>query len=180
MKEKWREIPEMGSYYECSNLGRVRSWKRKGGLCMDRRKEFSEEPKIMSVQKNVRKGNSQPMYKIRIMHEKEHYNFNIARLIAEVFVPNLKNYAHVIHIDGDSSNNDSSNLKWVDAEGLKNYRIEHGFLKTKINFDTAKEIRRLKDRSKLKNKDIAPCYGISECNVQKLTSSNEDKRYWKY
>ena len=38
----------------------------------------------------------------------------LARLVAKQYVPNPEGYSKVTHIDGDRSNNDHKNLKWVE------------------------------------------------------------------
>lgn len=37
-------------------------------------------------------------------------------LVAQLFIPNPNNYKHVIHIDGNKTNNSSLNLKWISKE----------------------------------------------------------------
>ena len=45
--------------------------------------------------------------------DKVKHKFNLHRLIAESFIPNIDNKCCVNHIDGDKLNNDISNLEWV-------------------------------------------------------------------
>lgn len=40
-------------------------------------------------------------------------SYTVHRLIAETFVDNPENKAHVDHIDRNKANNDASNLRWV-------------------------------------------------------------------
>ena len=41
-----------------------------------------------------------------------HHCVSVATIVAECFVPNPNNYRYVVHLDGDKSNNISSNLGW--------------------------------------------------------------------
>ena len=94
--------------YSVSNLGRVRNDKTNRML-----KFYTKENGYMQVQLG-RKNN--PCY--------------VHRLVAKAFIPNPNSKPQVNHIDGNKSNNISSNLEWVTAS--ENYlaygyadRIEH-------------------------------------------------------
>ena len=41
-------------------------------------------------------------------------SYRLDKLIAETWVPNPKHYKYLIHIDGDKTNNNASNLCWVE------------------------------------------------------------------
>lgn len=55
-------------------------------------------------------------------HTKNKY---VHRLVAETFIPNPHNLPQVDHIDGDKSNNNITNLRWIsNYENVKAYGFE--------------------------------------------------------
>ena len=52
----------------------------------------------------------------------------IHRIIAKLFVPNLKNAEEVNHLDCDTHNNSASNLEWVTREENLGYAVVYGFM----------------------------------------------------
>lgn len=51
-------------------------------------------------------------YRVTFWNGDEHKTFSIHRLVAMCFIPNTKGSPWVNHIDGDTHNNDVSNLEW--------------------------------------------------------------------
>lgn len=48
---------------------------------------------------------------------------DVARLMGELFIPNPNNEPHIIHIDGNSKNNDISNLMWGTHKEIKKINV---------------------------------------------------------
>lgn len=62
--------------------------------------------------------------KIGLTNENGERNFRIHRLLAIHYIPNPNDYSEVDHIDGNTLNNDLSNLRWCDRSiNCQNRRI---------------------------------------------------------
>lgn len=90
-------------------------------------------------------------YQLRNEHGKK--NKYIHRLVAETFIPNLHNLPMVDHIDGDKSNNNVDNLRWVtNFQNLKYYGfdklIEHSIQGVGVGVVAVKDDTRLEFRTK--------------------------------
>lgn len=105
MKEIWKEIKGYPRY-DVSNMGRVRSWCRRG-----------EAPKILRLREN----NKGYFYILLRDHEQKKKHFLIARLVLKAFVLNPENKATANHIDEDKSNNCTSNLEWMTVKENVNH-----------------------------------------------------------
>lgn len=87
---EWRKIK--GFHYSVSNTGEVRN--DKTGRILKKRHSTSG---YLCVQ----------------LFDKKTYFKYVHRLVGEAFVQNPKNHPQIDHIDGDKTNNDVSNLRWV-------------------------------------------------------------------
>lgn len=121
-KEIWKEIDGFPDY-EVSNLGRVCSFKGK-------------YPKILKPWKN-----SCGYLAVGICTGRKRVMKRVHRLVAEAFIPNLKNKPEVNHIDEDKLNNVAENLEWVTRRencnhGTRNKRMAETQGKTVIQYTT--------------------------------------------
>lgn len=97
--ELWKNIA--GTTYEVSSFGRVRN--KKGRILSQMVNRFGYKRLNLYINKVMK-------------------NCKVHRLVAEAFVDNPYNSNVVNHIDGDKTNNHSSNLEWVtQKENLRHF-----------------------------------------------------------
>lgn len=93
--------------------------------------------------------------------------FYVHDLVATAFIGPKPEWAHVNHIDGDKTNNRTSNLEYVMREGNMAHAAVHGLMvcgeshpQHKLNADSVKQLRQ--DRSDgLSFSMLANKYGVS-------------------
>lgn len=104
-QETWRPVKGYESFYEVSDLGRVRSLSRtivkKNGV---------KQNKVGKLLKPCKSGNG--YYYVVLTKNSHSKSKRIHILVAKAFIPNPENYQQVNHLDGDKSNNKLSNLEW--------------------------------------------------------------------
>lgn len=112
MQEVWKDIKGYEGLYQISNLGNVKSLKRKS-------LNFKcEKDKILINCKT-----SQGYEKVMLCKNKQVKNQMIHRLVAKAFIPNPNNLLEINHIDGDKTNNKVSNLEWC----TRSENIKHAY-----------------------------------------------------
>ena len=60
---------------------------------------------------------------VKLSKKGKWYYKRVHRLVAEAFIPNPNNLKQVNHIDGDKTNNEVSNLEWIDNKN----NTQHGY-----------------------------------------------------
>lgn len=113
--EIWKQIQGFEGLYEISNKGRVKSLPRKIKTWNGFR---TTEYRILNPY-TTKLG-----YK-RVFPHKEtgKKRFAVHRLVAIAFIPNPMNKPYIDHIDGNPSNNNINNLRWVTAKENQNNPI---------------------------------------------------------
>lgn len=103
-QEIWKDIPGFPGY-QASNNGNIRSVTH----FMNNRWETKTLKKGRILRQEKVKG----YWRIVIRRNGKKENRLVSRLVAMAFIPNPENKPCIDHIDGDPSNNNISNLRWV-------------------------------------------------------------------
>lgn len=167
MSEIWKDIPGYVGFYQISNLGNVRSLKRKvnnsGNGTQRETKEMLMNPwdngngyLVVSLQKNHKR--------------KNHY---VHRLVACAYVNNPDNLGFVNHLDFNKHNNAASNLEWCTQRENVNYSKEH-MKKPKSNYRMSNTGEKYISRRVRPNGEFAYAVSISSKDVYKWFASLED------
>lgn len=96
--ELWAEIKTYPGYF-VSNMGRVAS-------------EKQGYRKLLAIA-NIKKDSGQLNARVCLVDKQKH-SVSVANLVADTFIPKPDNkQTRLIHLDGDRTNNKTSNLKWA-------------------------------------------------------------------
>ncbi|AGW43710.1 putative HNH endonuclease [Lactobacillus phage phiLdb] len=96
IEEIWRDIFGYGGTYQVSNMGRVRSCKRK----------------TWKILRAVKLKNG---YEAVNLYSGKRQMFYVHRLVAQAFIPNPNEYRYVNHKNEVKTDNRASNLEWCTA-----------------------------------------------------------------
>jgi hypothetical protein len=119
MEEIWKDIKDYEGLYQVSNLGRIKSLKRK--VYAGNNKLRWQYEKILSNNKTNGRG-----YKIvSLSKENKAKNKYIHRLVAETFLENPNNYKYINHKDEKKENNCVDNLEFCSAQYNATYNNLH-------------------------------------------------------
>lgn len=99
--EEWRDIAGYEGLYQVSNLGRIKSLKAHNKWGIEREALLSP-----SIEKKGYK-------RFYLNKNGKGKTVKLHRIVAFAFIPNPNDKPCVDHIDGNPSNNNASNLRWV-------------------------------------------------------------------
>lgn len=184
--EQWVDIKGFDGKYQVSNTGKVRS------LCY-------KKPRILS-QYNTGKYRNYKEVKLYKGGRGTDDGYKVHRLVAEAFIPNPDNKPQVNHIDGNTFNNDVSNLEWVTNSENQKHAWDNGLHKVteaqqdsyreaskawikkhpngnncSLTLEEAAEIKMMLADGKLKMTVIADLYNVSYKVVQNIKNGKTYK-----
>ena len=181
--EVWKDIVGYEGLYQVSNLGKVKSLKRK--VYAGRNRMRWQYERILSNNKT----NGNGYIVVSLNKESKSKNKYVHRLVAEAFLENPNNYKYINHKDQNTFNNNVNNLEFCTAQYNSTYRDAHikRGLKHRNNLVNSKKVYQLDENETLcvkgtkdlgretmpgvaVNKDLCECVIPSEFNGLKITS----------
>lgn len=176
--EVWKDIKGYQGYYQVSNFGRVKS--------LDRIVTYSDK-KVHSLKGKILK----PMITkhgyetVDLRKNQKRKTSKIHRLVAIAFLKNKKNKPQVNHIDGVKTNNNLSNLEWVNNSENIRHAYKKGLINTakgerhaqsKLTKEQVLEIRKIYSKGGLTQKQVGEKFGIDQTHISDIVN----KKSWSH
>lgn len=137
--EEWKDIKGYEGLYKVSNLGKIKTLKRR------RVKE-----KIMKPE------NDKGYYRVSLSKNGKRKHYFIHMLVAKHFVPNYYNLPEINHKDENSFNNCYDNLEWC----THSYNLSYGTRNKKV----VEKLRKQINQYSIDGKFIATHYSIQDAS----------------
>ena len=143
--EVWKDIVGYEGLYQVSNLGRVKSLKRK--VYAGRNRMRWQYERILSNNKT----NGNGYIVVSLNKESKSKNKYVHRLVAEAFLENPNNYKYINHKDQNTFNNNVNNLEFCTAQYNSTYRDAHikRGLKFRNNLVNSKKVYQLDENENI-------------------------------
>ena len=143
--EVLKDIVGYEGLYQVSNLGRVKSLKRK--VYAGRNRMRWQYERILSNNKT----NGNGYIVVSLNKESKSKNKYVHRLVAEAFLENPNNYKYINHKDQNTFNNNVNNLEFCTAQYNSTYRDAHikRGLKHRNNLVNSKKVYQLDENENI-------------------------------
>lgn len=166
-EEIWKDITGYEGSYQVSNLGNVKSLKRKV------RNQFNSYDKQACILKPIMVGD---YHGVQLCSNSKSKKFYIHRLVAIAFLERDSERNTVNHIDGDKFNNTDVNLEWCTQKENNNHAAENGLRGSigerspgaKYSDETIIKMRTDYETGLYTQADVARRYGMSKMNAHRI------------
>jgi hypothetical protein len=157
MEEIWKGVTGYERFYQISNLGRLKSLKRKRVT----------KDKIIRLQKDK---DGYLIYSLSLGSRDKKETIKISRCVAEAFISKNKK-GMVCHKDGNKLNNRADNLYYGDLESNTLDKYRHGT--TKLSICQTIEIRDL--YPEYSQKELSAIYGVRPSTISRIINNVRGK-----
>lgn len=162
MKETWKSIDGYDDIYEVSNMGRVKSLKRKG--------------RVNDI--IIRQSTRDDGYKMVVLRkDRKSQSFFVHRLVLSSFTGNLNPdiFNQVNHINSNRADNRLSNLEWSNNSLNQKHAFKYGFQNNtgdnnpghKISSSDVKKIK-LALNCGISSQSLADIYHVSKSTIKDI------------
>jgi len=171
MQEIWKPISEYPKY-EISNLGNVRTWRKRGNFIDD----LSDSPRPLKPWIS----NGYKMVTLIERGQKKH--FLVHRLVAMSFIGEIPEKHVVCHKDDNKLNNEIDNLYYGTysqngKDAVKNKRLKQGedHSNSKLSNADVDTIRHLVISLGKTHKEVADIFGVARTTISGIINSGRRK-----
>lgn len=160
MSGEWRMVPGFDGWYEVSNCGQLRSWRKPSGGSLD-------GPRLL------KQCCEQGYMKSKLTHPViGKVSINVSHIVAATFVGPRPHGKVCDHINGDRSDNRPGNLRWItSAENIKSAaamgRMGGARSHSPLTVDDAVRIRELRSRG-LTLAEISNRYPVTSSTISRI------------
>lgn len=165
-KEIWKDISDYEGYYQCSNLGNLKSLKRLTN-CNNFFREEQEKILKQSISKKRK------VKYISLNKKGKLKTFAVHRIIAKTFIKNPLQYGEINHKDGNPSNNNINNLEWCSRSQNMIHARDNGL--HRVCLGEKNHLSKLKENDVLKIKSLKGT--ISGVKIAKQFNVHKDTIY---
>lgn len=159
MTEEWRPV-EGFEGYEVSDLGRVQSYRGRGG----KKSYFVDEPRILKAGVGTR-----GYEKVNLFQCGERVTRSVHRLVALAFVDGYKPGLLACHNNSVKTDNRAVNLRWDTISGNAVDASKLGALPRQVlDKEQVQVIRRLYKAGGHTNRSLAALYGVTHQAIRDL------------
>lgn len=135
--EVWRPVKGYEGLYEVSNIGNVRSIKRKK-VITNTLGSFERSYGGRLVKPFVAHNG---YMRVSLCKDGKERKFPVHRLVAQAFIPNPSHLDQINHIDENKKNNNVNNLEWCDCK----YNSNYGTRLERLSRKNGKRVFQIKD-----------------------------------
>lgn len=127
--EEWRDVIGFEGLYQVSSLGRVKSVERRIKVNGSQQACKTIKERICFQKQNRPTGRGYVRYLVSLYKSNKQTTRNVARLVAEAFIPNPLGLPCVLHLDDNALNNRVENLEWGTPQENSRQAAERGRLR---------------------------------------------------